>query len=75
MILFLAPTGAQGVKMSFVCMSVQDIMLKRLPKGVIQGVIQEVIQGVISLKKALQPPFKPLCIGGTTKEIIMDRDH
>ena len=48
---FLAPTGAQGVKMSFVRPSVRpcvrDIMLKRLPKGEIQGVIQGVTQWVI----------------------------
>ena len=47
LLLFLALTGAQGVKMLFVRASVRDIMLKRLPKGVIQGVIQRVIQGVV----------------------------
>ena len=45
---FLAPTGAQGVKMCVrpsVRLCVRDIMLKRVPKGVIQGIIQGVIQG------------------------------
>ena len=40
---FLAPTGALGVRMLSVCASVRDIMLKRVPKGIIQGVIQGVI--------------------------------
>ena len=46
--------------MAFVPMSVRDIMLKRLPKGVIQG---DNSRGDFSenIKKALKPPFKLLC--------------
>ena len=71
---FLAPTGAQGVKMSSVCVCVcvcvcvWDFMLKRAPKQ-----FQRVLEGLRALRESLKRELKRELKGANSKDKAQER--